>query len=433
MLAAGYIPRRRGRNSGCWHPAAKRTGPPLERALVSGADEVGQDGVLYLDALSEAKLRFRRPADLPALADYLVWVRWKSGGSDDAPTWEHRLVRIPAFSRRSDPARRFATFPEVPPGRDFPLDVDEASVIEVSLDDLVAAPTTVVTRFVNPVTGELAERWQPGLGLAPVVPGLFQGGGLELSAGRAYAWRVRVERYGELSADGRQRVAVMRGCSPDADGQEQIDYCRDPRWSEEHRFTLVCAEVDDACPRSDAGGEGCGPAPGRPEDRWTSGCAQMSLGAASANAGGFIDANIATYSGICSGVGVWAVPSDYAIFDGVEVSEEEQHRSIYDFCYDVPEQPKPAPGPAVVVVVPDDWSGTVRFHVPEATGREGCIDYIGPEHGGTCCLWGGGCRAQGEFDGPMVVAGGYGGTHGWSTVRMFSVVPEGIAADPGTP
>ena len=75
----------------------------------------------------------------------------------------------------------------------------------------------------------------------------------------------------------------------------------------------------------------------------------------------------------------------------------------------------------------------MRFHIPSDAGSEGCIDYIGPASGGTCRMYDGTIVPAGEFEGPMVVAGGYGGTHGWSTVRMFSIAPPRIAADPGTP
>lgn len=426
-------PERAWRNSGCWHPNAERTGPPVELALLVGTGAIPQDGVIDLDVMDDATFGFRRPESLPALADYLLWVRWRKGGTDAAPTWDHRLVRVPAFSRRTDAERRLASFPEIPPGaRDFPLDVDEASVLQIAYASLATAPVATPMAFVDPTTGALADDWQPGRGLTPVVPERFRDTGLVLDAGRSYAWRVRVERYGELASDGRTRVAVVPSCAADATGAETIDYCRDPRWSEEQRFTLVCSPVDDSCPRDGpTHGEVCGPAPTRPEDRWTSGCAEVTLGAQVANAGDFIEATVTTHSGICAGAGVWAVPSDYAIFQGEEVVEAATSLGVYDFCTDGPEQPVPAYGVATVVRVPDDWSGVVRFHVPEAGG--GCIDYIGPDSGGTCCMYSGDCPPHGEFEGPMVVAGGYGGTHGWSTVRMFTVAPARIAADDGTP
>ncbi|MFO0748783.1 MAG: hypothetical protein U1F43_24430 [Myxococcota bacterium] len=419
------------KNSGCWHPPAVRTGPPVDVELVAGGATVAQDGVVASDALSDGRLRFARPDGFPALGDYLLWFRWRSGGSDEAPVWEHRLVRVPAFSRRGTPAERLAVFPDAPEGG-IPLDLDQSRVIEVPLTALAAAPSSTPGQYKNTDSGVIAEAWTLGAGMAPVPPTRFVKTGVPFAAGTSYAWRVRVERYGELGADGTRRQVVWP-CATDAGGKEQIEYCKDPRWSDEQRFTVVCGEDDSCRVGVPVAGEVCVDAPERHEDTWTSGCAQVSVAPAEVHAGDTLTVSVTTHSGLCAGSSLWVVPADWADLGGTHYEASSVDLGIYDFCYSGTEQPVPISGPATQVPLADEWTGTVTFHIPSALSGPACIDYVGPDSGGVCCTYGGGCTPRGMFRGPMAAVGGGGGTHGWTTVRMFGVVPPGIAPDPSHP
>ncbi len=231
--------------NGCWHPPMVRTGPPSIQAPA--------DGELFAEP-EDVRFRFQRPTAFPALADFLLWVWWReaelAGGTE---TWHHRIVRIPAFTKRFNPVdHRLAEFPNLGPehacpGRPdetCPTDVVLSNVIEVSGERLLAADAYRPHRFVDPDGGEVTTTWRPGLvpcvgtspSSRPSEEGCtFAADTLELRPGVTYNWSVRVERIGE-DRGGFRRAPLIGTCVLDDNGFETDPVCKDPQWATPRTF-----------------------------------------------------------------------------------------------------------------------------------------------------------------------------------------------------
>ncbi|MFO0744477.1 MAG: hypothetical protein U1F43_02240 [Myxococcota bacterium] len=225
--------------SGCWHPPAVRTGAPKPLLPAEAAEVVG-------DELDHLALRVQRPDNLPALADYLLWLRWNDGSA-----WQHRLVRIPAFTYRDQAERRLATFPGQTTAGAQPLDVSDVTTLEVAYAALRTAPAAIPSSFKDPDSGLVSDGWTPTSNLVPRPPERFELSGLDLAEDlvgpRTVTWRVRVDRYAEASGDGRGRVSVIPPCKADASGRETVEYCKEPVWSEARTFVVRPCTVP-GCP-----------------------------------------------------------------------------------------------------------------------------------------------------------------------------------------
>jgi len=228
------------KNSGCWHPPAIRTPAPKPLLPLDGAE-------VEADRLADTALRVQRPDHFPALGDLLLWLRWE--GADG---WEHRLVRLPAFSRRGG-ASRLVRFPGMTDPAGLPLDLGDVTTIEVDLETLGQALAAEPLDWKDPVSGAIAAAWTEGSALVPRPPQTFPNVRLdvgdELVTPREVTWRMRVERFGETSADLRTRWPVVPVCKADERGRETVDYCKDPEWSAERRFTLKPCVLP-GCPRT---------------------------------------------------------------------------------------------------------------------------------------------------------------------------------------
>ncbi|MBI4822520.1 MAG: hypothetical protein HY791_40040 [Deltaproteobacteria bacterium] len=410
------------RESGCWHPPSVRAeGPTLE---LPGNDSEVSDG--DLDSLV---FRFKRPENFAAIGDYLIWIRWRGeGGSDSSPNWEHRLIRVPIFSFRDEPDRHLATLPGLPGARDFPLDVGETDTIVLPYSRLASAPVGTPVDFKNPDTGEITATWQPNEGKAPRPPATFSQTGLVLEPGKSYSWRARVERYGTMSSDGRTRTLEVVACKADPSGRETVEDCKEAHWSSEFRFRVGGCS-DDACRRGEPppASMECGPAVPIDTTVYTSGCGTATLLTAAPSPGDLLEVDVTVGSGICDG-DVWAVPADYAIYGGQMITGAPVDTMPYDFCYGGVAQPTAMAGPATLVHLPPNSANVrVQFHIPESAS--GCIDYVGAQFGGQCCPYMSSCQPGDQYIGPMVNVFGTGGTHGWSTTRMFSLSVGEIAHD----
>ncbi len=117
--------------------------------------------------------------------------------------------------------------------------------------------------------------------------------------------------------------------------------------------------------------------------------------------------------GICSGASVWMSFATSAKLDG-QSAGKLYTSSIYDFCYSGDPQPMVPPG--FGVALPDDKAHTITFHIDDQIKCPICVKEIS---NGVPCYSNLGNRWN--VSGPAVVMGGGGGTHGWSTVRFFTV------------
>ncbi|MCA9568659.1 MAG: hypothetical protein KC656_12490 [Myxococcales bacterium] len=231
--------------NGCWRPPMVRTGPPALHVPADG------EAVPRVDDLT---LRFQRPEAFPAVADYLLWIRWDANElTGPEPDWQHRVVRLPAFSRRFDPvAERLVSFPNVAPvpgcpSATCPEDVVLSNMMEVAGSDLEDAPSYRPLRFVKPDGSTVYTEWNhdlvPCVDTSPAQRPAqstcgFEEAPLELQVPFTYHWTVRVERHGELT-DGFRKAPTVGACSLDpALGIETDPDCLDPEWSVPRTFQL---------------------------------------------------------------------------------------------------------------------------------------------------------------------------------------------------
>lgn|GEM_PF-2918191 len=229
--------------SGCWHPPAVRTPAPIPLLPLDEAS-LGADRLEL-----ELAFRLQRPDRFPALADDLLWLRWE----DDDGAWQHRLVRLPAFTFRDDPTKRLVTFPGQQVPGPMPLDVSDVNTVEVGYAQLAEAPWAEPRDFKDPDSGAISATWTPESGLVPRAPETFTEVGLDLTEGqtarRVVTWQASVLRYGVTSEDGRTRRPAISVCQADAQGREVVAYCKDPLWSEPRTFEITPCVLP-GCPRA---------------------------------------------------------------------------------------------------------------------------------------------------------------------------------------
>lgn len=248
--------------NGCFRPKRERTGPPTTMLPADG------------DTIKDPKFKFRftAPQNFAALGDYLLWISWDNGPNDT----QHRLIRIPAFTRRDAPESvrlaRFSALAACPktPGQTCPVDIAEARTIELGADVLTHALAVVPKRFKPEKGGSVSDTAGPTLvpcveTSAPTYPGqkdcvtVQPKDPLSFVAGRTYTWRVRVERYGEERSGRFARAQAIGPCRLTKNGFEAEDACLDPEWSAPQKFTMgggataVARDDDDACAARDDG------------------------------------------------------------------------------------------------------------------------------------------------------------------------------------
>jgi hypothetical protein len=166
--------------------------------------------------------------------------------------------------------------------------------------------------------------------------------------------------------------------------------------------------VQDQCLSSDGyvGGDG-----------YTSGCTRTLTVPAVVHPGEQVKVSVAAArGGVCGSSWVWMSFAAAASLDGGPPVGARMGGGggIYDFCYGGGPQPF-VPGGAGVDL-PDDQAHTITFTIDPKLKCPVCVKEV---LDGTPCSSNAGNRQN--INGPAVVNGGSGGTHGWSTVRFFQV------------
>ena len=123
----------------------------------------------------------------------------------------------------------------------------------------------------------------------------------------------------------------------------------------------------------------------------------------------------AGYGGVCGSGFVYMSHAVSAKIDGGEWQTGSSGTGgVYDFCYTGDPQPM-IPG-GVGMALPDGNSHTITFKIDPNIKCPSCVREVLE---GTPCSSNPGNRRN--INGPAVVMGGNGGTHGWSTVRFFKI------------
>lgn len=120
------------------------------------------------------------------------------------------------------------------------------------------------------------------------------------------------------------------------------------------------------------------------------------------------------YGGVCGTSFVWMSFATSVSLDGAPPTSGGGGRGIYDFCYGGGPQPLVPPGAGVAL--PDGETHTLKFKIDNNLKCPVCVK---ENLNGSPCSSNSGNRKT--VSGPAVVMGGTGGTHGWSTVRFFTV------------
>lgn len=149
---------------------------------------------------------------------------------------------------------------------------------------------------------------------------------------------------------------------------------------------------------------------------YTSGCTRALSVPANVHPGDEVTVTAsASYGGVCGTSSVWMSYAVSARLDGgAEQTTGSGGGGVYDFCYGGDPQPM-VPG-GVGVALPDDGTHTITFKIDPNLKCPVCVHEI---LDGTPCYSNQGNRQN--ISGPAVVMSGNGGTHGWSTVRFFSI------------
>ncbi len=242
-------------NNGCWRPTRARTGAPTPSQPPDGST-VNDPNDFYF--------QFAAPNNLPALADYLLWIYWdeNEGQTNKQPSIQHRLIRLPAFTHRfDDEPIRLARLPNATEacgttqGYTCPVDTGDGASISLKVQTLMNAQTVTPLNFKVPNGGSVSAAWDstqvPCVDTSPPTypgqsacgdGGFQQATAIQFVPGRTYHWAVRVERYGEERAGHFARAQAVGACSLTQSGFEAEQDCLDPSWSPIQSFKVASGQ-----------------------------------------------------------------------------------------------------------------------------------------------------------------------------------------------